>query len=199
MAEAVRHETVLEATGITARLAKVYAQSLMAAAVKAGQVDALGDEYAALVEATRAHPRVAAFLGNPTVNRKVKTQVLEKAVGNNASELLRKFIGVLNENGRLGLFGPIEAAYRKMREEAAGRVRVRVTSATELSADQLSALTKTLKDSLKSEPVVVARVNPDLLGGLVVQVGDKVFDTSVRSRLDNLRNQLMTSGTYGSA
>src|SRR3954447_6419024 len=101
MAEAVRHETVLEATGITARLAKVYAQSLMAAAVKAGMVDAVGDEYAAIVEATHAQPRVAAFLGNPTVNRKVKTQALAKALGGHASDLMTRFIGVLNENGRL--------------------------------------------------------------------------------------------------
>lgn len=198
MAEA-RHENVLEVTGVAARLAKVYAQSLMAVAVKAGQADAVGDELAALVEATQANPRVAAFLANPTVNRKVKTQVLAKALGGHASDLMTRFVGVLNENRRLDLARAVEAAYRRMREEAAGKVRVKVTTAAALSDDQMSALAKTLSETLKTEPVIDARVNPDLLGGLVVQVGDKVYDTSVRSRLDTLRTQLMASGTYGSA
>lgn len=197
MAEA-RHESVLEATGAAARIARVYAEALMAAAAKAGQTDAVGDELAALVGATGDKPRIAAFLASTAINRKAKAPVLATALGG-ASDLLAKFVGVLNQNGRLGLLRAIDAAYRRMRDSAAGRVRVKVTSATALSTDQTAALTKTLTESLKADPVLDARVNPDLLGGLVVQVGDKVYDTSVRTRLDNLRTQLMAGGTYGSA
>lgn len=199
MAEA-RHESVLETTGAAARIARVYAGALMQTAAKTGQAEAVGDELSAFVgSALEGHPRIGAFLASTAINRKAKGPVLEKALGSSASELFRKFVGVLNQNGRLGLLRAVDAAYRRMRDEAAGRVRVKVTSAAALSADQTAALTKTLSQSLKAEPVLDARVNPDILGGLVVQVGDKVYDTSVRTRLDNLRTQLLTSGSYGSA
>ena len=73
--------------------------------------------------------------------------------------------------------------------------RVVVKSAIALSDDQLAGLKKTLAESLNKEPVLNLRVDPELLGGLVVQVGDKVYDTSVRSRLEALRNQLMSRGS----
>src|SRR5207237_189143 len=126
-----RHESVLEATGATARIARVYAEALMHAAATAGQADAVGDDLAALVAATAEHPRIGAFLASTAINRKAKAPVLAKALGG-ASDLLTKFVGVLNQNGRLGLLRAIDAAYRRMRDEAAGRVRVRVTSAAPL-------------------------------------------------------------------
>lgn len=200
MAEAARQDSVLETTGASARIARVYAEALMQAAGKAGQLDAVGDELSAFVgHVLDGHPRIAAFLASTAINRKAKGPVLEQALGATTSELFRKFAGVLNENGRLGLLRAIDVAYRRMRDEASGRVRVRVTSAAPLSAEQTGALSKTLSQSLNAEPVLDARVNPDILGGLVVQVGDKVYDTSVRARLDNLRTKLLTSGTYGSA
>src|SRR6266498_4122287 len=105
MAEA-RHESVLEATGAGARIARVYAEALMAAAAKAGQADALGDELSALVGATADRPRIATFLASTAINRKAKAPVLAKALGG-ASDLLAKFVGVLNQNGRLGLLRAI--------------------------------------------------------------------------------------------
>ena len=114
-----------------------------------------------------------------------------------ASPLFRKFLGVLNENGRLDLLPAIDAAYQKLRDTAAGRVRVKVTAAAYLADNQVAELKSILKDTLNADPVLDIWIDPDLLGGLVVQVGDKVYDTSVRTRLANLRTHLMASGTHG--
>ena len=65
-----------------------------------------------------------------------------------------------------------------------------------LTDEQIVALKQTLSEQLNAQPILDIWVNPDLLGGLVVQVGDKVYDTSVRSRLENLRTHLMASGTH---
>ena len=193
-----RHDTVLEATGATARLARVYAEALMAAA--GDQADAIGDDLDALVaDVFEKHPDAERFLASGAVNRKTKSAVLQAAFGEGVSDVLRNFLGVLNQNNRLGLLRAIAAAYRKLRDEAAGRVRVRVTSAVPLTDDQLSKLKTTLTGRLDAEPVLDARTDPDLLGGLVVQVGDRVYDSSVRTRLDSLRTHLMASGSYGSA
>jgi F-type H+-transporting ATPase subunit delta len=198
---AVRHETVLEATGAAARIARVYAESLMATAAKANNVDEVGDELDRLAATTREdHPNVRAFFASAMTGKKVKWTVLDKALKDaGTSDLLYKFVGVLQHNGRLHLLRAVQAAYQSMRDKAAGRVRVKVTSATPLADNQVADLTKSLSDILKAKPVLDARVNPDLLGGLVVQVGDKVFDTSVRTRLDTLRTHLMASGTHGNA
>ncbi len=194
---ATQHESVLEATGATARLARVYAEALAAAA--GSDSDAVGDDLDALVaDVLDGHPDVERFLASGAVNRKTRAAVLAASFGG-APEVLRNFLGVLNENNRLGLLRAIAAAYRKLRDEAAGRVRVRVTSAVALTESQLSKLKTTLNGRLNAEPVLDARTDPDLLGGLVVQVGDRVYDSSVRTRLDTLRNHLLASGTHGSA
>src|SRR4051794_17277749 len=189
-----RHESVLEATGVAARLARVYAEALTAAA--GPQADAIGDELDELVNDVLAeHPAVERFLASGAVGRKVKASVLDAALKSGTSELVRNFVGVLNQNGRLGLLRAIDAAYKRLRDEAGGRVRVTVTSAVALSDEQVQRLRQTLSAQLKAEPVLDARTDPDLLGGLVVRVGDRVYDTSVRTRLETLRNHLLASGT----
>lgn len=191
------HATVLEATGTSARIARVYAEALAAAA--GDHADATGDDLASLVtDILDANPRIEVFFANAAVTKAAKAEVIATAFGA-APELLRGFVGVLNQNNRLGLLRAIHAAYQKIRDERAGRVRVKVTSAVPLSDTQLGRLRDTLAASLKADPVIDARANPDVLGGLVVQVGDRVYDSSVRTRLETLRTHLMASGSYGSA
>ena len=112
-----------------------------------------------------------------------------------ASDLVRGLFGVLTKNGRLDLVRGIAAAYRQLLDERAGRVRVKVTAATKLSNSQRDTLAETLANILKQEPVLDVRVDPDLLGGMVVQVGDRVIDTSVRTRLQTLRTLLLDKGS----
>jgi F-type H+-transporting ATPase subunit delta len=196
MTEPAADDSVMEATGAAARLAKVYAEAVHAAAVRDGRADAVGEELSAAAAAVRAKPAVAAFLASGAVARKDKFPVLAAAFEANASELTRKFLGVLTQNHRLGLLGPVAAAYRDLRDAAASRVRATVTSAVPLTDDQLATVKSTLATNLRADPVLSARVDPDLLGGLVVTVGDKVFDTSVRTRLASLQTTLM-AGSHG--
>ena len=197
MADAVKHETVLEATGMRARIARVYAQALIQAATSTGQVDELGDELNGVAkDVVKGHPKIAGFFGSTAIGKAAKVPVLAAAFEHTTSETFRKFIGVLNQNGRLDLLPAINAEYSKLRDSRDGRVRVRVTTALTLTDEQIAALKQTLSEQLKAQPILDIWVNPDLLGGLVVQVGDKVYDTSVRSRLENLRTHLMASGTH---
>jgi F-type H+-transporting ATPase subunit delta len=191
------HDTVLEATGARARLALVYAEALVALAEQGGQADAVGDELAqAATEVVGKNPDVAAFFDNPAVTPKRKLPVLGKAF-ENSSDLFKKFLHVLTENNRLGLLRDISAAYQGIRDRQAGRVRVVVRTAAPLSDAQRAELTKTLGANLNKQPILNVRVEPELLGGLIVQVGDRVYDTSVRTRLNTLRNHLMASSSHG--
>ena len=184
-------ETVLEYHGAAARLGKVYAEALHAAATAENRADPVGEELAAVAAAVRSKPGVAGFLASGAVAKKTKLPVLAAAFEHNASELVRKFLGVLTQNGRLELLPAVAAAYSELRDQASNRVRATVTSAVPLTDDQLATVKTTLADNLKADPVLTAKVDADLLGGLVVRVGDRVFDTSVRTRLATLTNTLM--------
>jgi len=189
------HEPILE--GARGRLARVYAEALLASATKASEADAVGEQLNAVADDLLANnPTVARFLENPAVKRRQKYDALNAAFNNSRSGtslLFRKFLGVLHANGRLGMLRDIAAAYRMLQDKAAKRVRVTVRAATELTPEQTEALTQSLADTLNQTPILRVVVEPELLGGLIVQVGDRVYDTSVRSRLETLRTHLMTS------
>ena len=191
-----KHETVLDAGTTKSRLARVYAEALLASAreVSPAAPAELADELTAFVDAVTADPAVAAALTSPVVGKKARAAALEAALAGRSSRLLHGLLAVLQQNSRLGLLRNIAAAYRALIAEAAGQVPVRVTAAAALTDDQRTRLTANLKALLKQDPVLDVRVDPDLLGGLVVQVGDSVVDTSVRTRLQTLRTLLLDKG-----
>lgn len=186
------HDAVLEAGSAKARVAKVYAEALLVAAARQNVVAETGHELSALVtEVLDKSPDVDRFLSSPIVGRKSKLAALHAALPHHASELIQGLLDVLTRNGRLDLLRGIDAAYRQLLDQRAGRVPVRVTSAVELTEPQRAALTQTLSEVMTQQPLLQVKVDPDLLGGLVVQIGDRVIDTSVRTRLRSLRNRLM--------
>lgn len=195
MADGKAHETVLDANMANHRLARVYAESLLAVAHQKGQAEQITDELDTLVALVRSNPGIAAFLANPTISRKSKAPVIAQAFGGKVSDLLATFLGVLNANGRLDMLGAVRAAVNAIQDQRAGRLRVTVTAAVPLPADQQDKIKQTLKSALNKDAILTVRENPDLLGGLVIQFGDKVVDSSVRSRLESLRANLLSQGT----
>ena len=191
------YETVLEATGARARLARVYAEALLTLAQAEHAADDVGAELQTVAtEVIGKNPTVAAFFDSPAVTARTKLPVLGAAF-DGASDLFKKFLHILTQNNRLGLLRDISAAYQAIRDRQAGRVRVLVRSATPLDDAQTGELKTTLASKLNKEPVLNVRVEPELLGGLIVQVGDRVYDTSVRTRLDTLRTTLLASSSHG--
>jgi F-type H+-transporting ATPase subunit delta len=189
-------DTVLEAGSTRSRLARVYAEALLAAAEKQKAVEATGEDLNAFVSEVLDKDKAAeAFLSSPAVGKKAKNAVLAAALPGRASDLVRGLLGVLAKNNRLDLVRGVAAAYRQLLDERAGRVRVKVSAATRLSEAQREALAETLSSILKQQPVLDVRVDPDLLGGMVVQVGDRVIDTSVRTRLQTIRTLLLDKGS----
>ncbi|MCI0703963.1 MAG: ATP synthase F1 subunit delta [Planctomycetia bacterium] len=188
----VQHETVLEAGSVKSRLAKLYAEALLLTAIKQNRVEEAGSELTSFITEVLDKDRVVeAFLSSPVIGKKVKTTALEAALPGHVSEILRGLFAVLTRNGRLDLLRGISAAYNQILDERAGRVPVKVTTATELTEAQRTTLLDTLSRMLKQQPVLHVRVDPDLLGGMIIQVGDRVIDTSARTRLQTLRTLLL--------
>jgi F-type H+-transporting ATPase subunit delta len=122
--------------------------------------------------------------------------VLEHAFKSNVSDLLFNFLNVLNAKDRLSLVRHVAAAYRGALDQRAKRVRVSVRSAVPLTDAQTEQLRQAIGQATGLDPVVAAKVDESLLGGMIVQVGDQVFDSSVRYRIEAIRNQLLARSSY---
>jgi len=179
------------------RIAKVYAEALLNAAQKQGQAEQVLSELESLiVDVFPAEPNFEAFLSSGAIGRDRKAPIIQDVFGPRSSEVFTNFLLVLNHRGRLDLLRPIVVAARDLADERARRVRVRVRSAVPLPEDQRDRLRADLRTSLGLEPILVADVDPEILGGLIVQVGDWQYDSSVRTQLNTLRNQLIERSNY---
>ncbi len=179
------------------RIAGVYAEALLDVAEERELSEQVGEELNGLVgDMFKATPEIKAALANPVVKGSAKKPVLEAAFRGKVSDLLADFINVLNNKNRLGLLEQVAPAYRDLLDERAKRFRVRVTSAVPLTAEQTERLRQTLGHAYGREPIIETHVDEALLGGLVVQIGDDLFDSSVRTRVDNIRNQLLARSSH---
>ena len=186
-----------DSSRVAGRLARTYAEALLDAAEKQGQADAVGEQFASLLD--EVFPGVAGleeFLDSPAVNRKRKDAALAGLFDGRATPLFLDFLRLLNKKDRLGLLRLVGIAYRTLRDTQANRLSVLVEAAAPLDAGQRQALEATLARLTGKTPVLVVRENADLIGGLVVHVGDRVYDTSVRSKLRAVRNKLLARGAH---
>jgi F-type H+-transporting ATPase subunit delta len=178
-------------------IGRVYAEALYNAAAKQNQTTEVLEELEALVsQVFQRDPRLEEFLASPAVSRENKARAIRDAFANRANGIFVNFLLVLNEHDRLGTLRAVAALYRELYDDRAGRLRVVVESAVPLPQDQQERLRNELRTLYQREPVLDTRIDPDLLGGLVVRVGDWLYDASVRSRLETIRNQLIERSSH---
>jgi F-type H+-transporting ATPase subunit delta len=193
--EQPHHETVLD--DATRHVARVYAEALLNAAAKAGRDTDILRELEGLVgEVFARDPAIEGFLASAAIDRTRKAAVLRDAFEGRSDELLVNFLHVLNEHDRLDALRAVAAVYRELYDARSGRMGVNVTSAVPLTDEQQDRLRHQLREQFHREPILHARVDPALLGGLVVQVGDWVWDASVRTQIDEIREQVIERSTH---
>ncbi len=133
-------------------------------------------------------------LNNPTVEIKDKLALLEGRLPEGAPPELRKFLGVLLTHNDFGLLDDIlESLARVLTQEAAGPQKAVITTAVALSDQEREQLEARLIEAFGPNLEFVYQVDPEILGGVIVQVGDKLIDDSVRGRLQSLRQKLGVS------
>jgi F-type H+-transporting ATPase subunit delta len=179
------------------RVARTYAEALLNAAEKRGQAHDILDEFDSLVrEVFKADPLVEEFLASPAIPAKVKAATIDATFGPRAGELFTDFLHVLNHHGRLGLLRTIYVELRQLADERAHRVRVQVRSAAPLADDQRERLRQEIRTGFRLEPILEEQIDPDLIGGMTVRVGDWVYDGSVRAQLRTIRNYLTERSSH---
>jgi F-type H+-transporting ATPase subunit delta len=181
----------------TPEVTRSYAEAIVNAAAKDGSVDDVLDELDAIIgDVILKNRKFAALLETPLVSAAEKDRVLQKTFEGRALPIVVRFLRVLNRHGRLGSLRPIARAAREIWDRRENRRSVTVRSATALDDAQQAALRDRLARALGATPVVRLEVDPSLIGGLVVQVGDDVYDASLRNRLEQLRQRLIEGKTH---
>jgi F-type H+-transporting ATPase subunit delta len=178
-------------------IARRYAEALVDAAQKEGPVDSMLDELNEVQDdVLRPFPRFAEVLASARVPRAEKDRMLLEVFDGRASSLVLRFLRVLNRHDRLGLLAAIRREARSIWDRRNRRIPVRVRSAVPLDDGQLQALRDRLAGLIDGTPILNVSTDPSLIGGLVVQVGDHLYDASVKSRLAQLRHRLIEGKTH---
>jgi F-type H+-transporting ATPase subunit delta len=172
-------------------VASEYARALLGLAAEAGMAEAVEEDLTALVGAFGSDEALAEFLASPAVAPSARQEALDRALGGRVSALALDFMSVLQRNGRGGLLPDVAAAYHRLLIARSGGVEVTVFSAVELDDELRGRLAAVLRDVLGADPVMQLTVDPEVLGGLRLRVGDRVIDASLAGALQRLREDLL--------
>jgi F-type H+-transporting ATPase subunit delta len=173
--------------GITASLAGRYAAALYDLAGEQGVVTAVETDLDTLAAAVRESADLAALIKNPEVSREAAAKAVDAVAEYlKLSGLTRNFLGVLAANRRLASLPDVVRAFTAIAAAARGEVTAEVTTAHPLDEAQLAQLAEKLKVREGRSVTVKAHVDPAILGGLVVKIGSRMIDGSIRTRLNSL-------------
>ncbi|KAK1988277.1 ATP synthase delta subunit [Colletotrichum cereale] len=175
-----------------------YATALYTAATKSSSLDPTAKALSTLEAIFAKDPKLASVLAAPTLTPEDKDAIvaeLTKQAGANSQETVKNFLAALAENNRLGLLPGITQKFAEIMSAARGEVELVVTSATQLDNKTLNrletAISKSAYAGAGKKLKVTNQVNPDIVGGLIVEIGDRTIDLSVSGKIAKL-NKLLT-------
>jgi ATP synthase F1 delta subunit len=173
-------------------IARVYATALFGAAKDRGKLDAIRDQLGQFVDALRDNRDLQLFFFSPYFSSAEKSDGLKRAVADAEPELLN-FLELLLEKHRMPVIFRIRREYDALWDKENKRLGVTVTSAVELDPDIVQRIGSEIEGQTGNTVELRSNVDPDILGGLVVQVGNMVLDTSIRNRLEKLRKSVASA------
>lgn len=176
--------------GKEAQLGLIYAKALLAVTERAGVSETAVEELTSVARDVMPKiPSLRLALTSPRFSLAEKESLLDKAFGGRMNGQLLTFLKVVARHGRLAYVGEISRAAVKLLDQLRNRLEVIVRSATPLSAEDLALLQSRLSTKLKAEVRLVTEVRPELIGGIVIKVGDTLYDASVTSQLAKMRTE----------
>jgi F-type H+-transporting ATPase subunit delta len=174
-------------------IARNYAETLLSLAQKAGDLRGWGGMISDVANAMQADRRLRIFLESPRVDAAEKSRILAKAFQDRMPRLFVRYLQALIAHRRQMLIPQIAREYLDLVDAAEGRMHASVTVARELDVDTRTVVARELSRSFDKEVVPHFAVDPRILGGLVVRVGDTVLDGSVQRRLQRLRDRMVVA------
>jgi F-type H+-transporting ATPase subunit delta len=178
------------------QVARVYAQALFDAALEAGVVEPVRRELGEFVAALAASASLRDVLADPQVDTSAKARVLAE-ITRGGQPLLANALQLMQERGRFTAVPELRQAYDALALVEGGVVEVEVVSATELPPETEKKIAARVREATGRRVELTRRVDPDILGGLVLRIGDILVDGSVKARIRQLRRRLATAEVRG--
>ena len=172
---------------------RMYARALFEAAQETGRLSETHEELGDFVASVREVPELRRLLENPQLDPQAKRGALGELLAD-SGDLLRNYLLLLVEKGRESEIEHIAAEFDELVARAEGRISVELTTAVELSDDEAGRIVGQIERSAGRTVEATRKVDPALIGGIVLQAGSLRLDASVRGRLERLRHELVPKG-----
>ena len=178
-------------------IGEIYAKALLGAAGPSGQVAGALEELDAIIDDVfRQFPKLETVLGSPLISHEERSGTLDRVFGSRLSALVLHFLKVVSRHGRLDCLRAIRSQAHRLQEQAQGRVRVRFSTAASLDKAQIDQITEKLRATLGGDPILEPVVDPALIGGAVLRVGDTVYDGSIANQLQMVRQKMIDRSVH---
>jgi F-type H+-transporting ATPase subunit delta len=185
MSEAIRHQTVLDPGA--EQVGKTYARALIGAAASAGVADQVLDQLRVLVEEYLSdNPKLAAAFASPRIDEAEKARVIDKLFGGEFHPVLVNFLKIMGKRGRLGYVAAVRTAADSLQDEMLGRLVAEVKTAVPLDDATRALVISRLEATMNKQVRLRESVDASLIGGMIVRIGDTVFDSSVANQIDKM-------------
>lgn len=182
-------ENYSEALLIQQSIARRYARALFESV--GGDFERVGEELAAVADALTGSDEALALFTDPRFDRSTRTKAIEQIIeAAKVHPLLGNLLRLLNDRERIAELPQITRVYRDMADAQGGRLRATLTSAAPLPAEMIDRMAAALAQATDKKVILDTREDPALLGGVVAQVGNVVYDGSLRTQLESLRREL---------
>ena len=172
------------------QVTNVYAQALFEAAREAGTLDTTGADLDSFVSAMHEAKDLTAVLYNPRIDSKVKKQIVSQ-LAEGADKLCMNGVKLLIDKGHAPLLIDLNDQFQKLVKKELGLIEVEVTSAVELPEEARAKIRKRIEDATSKKVEITETVDESIIGGLVLRFGDIIVDSSLKSRLEQLRSRLV--------
>lgn len=177
---------------IASAVGRRYGRAVFDSATRTGEVDAVEADLVAILALVEAEPSFRRFLATPRVTEAQKREFLERNLGPRVRPLTLSLLRLLIEKRRLSSLGEIASAYRDLVREAKGLIEARVQTAHPLEEETADAIRRQLERITARRVLLTREIDPALLGGVRVQIGERVIDGSVAFHMKRLREALLT-------
>ncbi len=182
------HDTVLDVTG--EQIARTYAEALLGAAA-GSERETVGELQAIVTEVLNPHPEFIEPLRSAFLSHEERVALIDRVFGGRVSDIVLNFLKVLSNHNRLGILRSVAVQATRLWEESNGNVRVRVFSAEPLDDGLIGEIDAMLRAKTGKEPILSVSIDPDLIAGVQIHVGDRVYDGSLKTCLAKARQSIV--------
>ncbi len=171
------------------QVASRYAKSIIDLAVEQNALEPVKKDIELFLRTCRANPSLQAILKNPIISLEKKVNILDGLFGDKLHKMILSFFHIVIRKGRSEILYVTAKEFVNQYNIIRNVVKATVTSASPLSKENIAQIEEVVKQATKGEVILSTQVDPDLIGGFILKVGDKQFDTSLSSKLNKLKKE----------